>query len=119
MAMTPEERRERAWDLRLQRTYGITAVQYWAIYKLQHGLCALCHEPSKEGTRLVVDHDHKNKVVRGLLHGWCNHRVLGRTTLVQARQMVHYLANPPAAQIVGDAKVPVRKRKPRKKRIPG
>jgi hypothetical protein len=106
MAMTPEERRERAWDLRLQRTYGITAVQYWAIYKLQHGLCALCHEPTKE-------------VVRGLLHGWCNHRVLGRTTLVQARQMVHYLANPPAAQIVGDAKVPVRKRKPRKKRIPG
>ncbi len=116
MAMTPEERKERAWDLRLQRVYGITVKQYWAIFELQKGLCALCGEPPKSGTKLVVDHDHKNKKVRGLLHLWCNHRVLGRTTLIQARWMVEYLSNPPADIVLGDsATVPARKRKPRRK----
>ena len=117
MAMTPEERKERAWDLRLQRVYGITAAQYWEIFRLQNGCCALCGEAPRPGVKLVVDHDHKSKQVRGLLHANCNHRILGHTTLSNAQAICRYLANTPAYRVLGDdCTVPARKRKPRKKR---
>ena len=38
----------------------------------QGGVCAICNRLSKNGKRLVVDHCHRTKVVRGLLCHNCN-----------------------------------------------
>lgn len=40
------------------------------LLKRQGGLCALCGEPIKE--RDVLDHDHKQGHIRGVLHSGCN-----------------------------------------------
>lgn len=48
--------------------YGITLEQYTEIYNRQGGACAICRRTG----RLVVDHDHKTKEVRGLLCHRCN-----------------------------------------------
>lgn len=52
--------------------YDLTAEEYEALLVAQHGLCAICKRPPKEGTRLAVDHDHRTDRVRGLLHRKCN-----------------------------------------------
>lgn len=39
--------------------------------KLQGGTCAICKRPPDAGL-LVVDHDHVDKRVRGLIHRKCN-----------------------------------------------
>lgn len=68
--MTPKER---AADLRLQRTYGITLVEYNQQLRKQKGVCAICGRPPKR-LRLAVDHNHKierTKIVTFLLpEGW-------------------------------------------------
>jgi hypothetical protein len=38
------------------------------LFKEQKGLCAIC----KDSTKLVVDHDHKTGIIRGLLCRNCN-----------------------------------------------
>ena len=79
--------RHGGWSLQLERTYGITAEQWDALFEAQGGLCAICRRPpgvDKRLQRLVVDHDHAccpgkrscGKCVRGLLCSWCN-RMLG------------------------------------------
>ncbi len=55
----------------LRRNYGITPEQYNTMLKMQHGVCAICHErPSKFA--LAVDHDHKTGKLRKLLCSRCN-----------------------------------------------
>lgn len=71
-------RRERARDLYLRRTYGITAAQWGVMARLQGGACAICRRAPKPGKKLHTDHDHKTKRVRGGLCFRCNHRLLGR-----------------------------------------
>jgi hypothetical protein len=57
----------------LQTRYGITESDYNAILKKQGGICAICYFAPRPGTRrLAVDHDHRTKVVRGLLCSRCN-----------------------------------------------
>lgn len=64
-----------AWERRLMGTYGLLEGQYAAILAKQGGVCAICgKKPGRN--RLVVDHDHETKRVRGLLHARCN-RSLG------------------------------------------
>lgn len=59
----------RASSLRLK--YGITQEQYDEMVRRQNGLCAICeHAPIQKV--LVVDHDHKTGVIRGLLCDACN-----------------------------------------------
>jgi hypothetical protein len=43
-------------------------------YKEQKGVCAVCGGASGDNTgrKLSADHDHKNKIPRGLLCGECN-----------------------------------------------
>ena len=48
--------------------YGITKEQYEKLLEEQGGRCAIC----KRFRKLVVDHDHKTKQVRGLLCSGCN-----------------------------------------------
>lgn len=68
--------KDRAADLRLRRTFGITLSEYNAVLKHQGNRCAICRNPPK-GVRLAVDHDHLTGAVRGLLCMLCN-RALGK-----------------------------------------
>lgn len=54
------------------KSYGLTSAKYDLLLQSQHGVCAICGEPPKNGRRLAVDHDHRMEVVRGLLCGRCN-----------------------------------------------
>lgn len=82
-----DENPERALDTRLRREFGITLEQYNARLAEQGGVCAICKEPptfensgrwrkrrkiGETEWRLVVDHDHVTREVRGLLCGRCN-----------------------------------------------
>jgi hypothetical protein len=59
----------------------------------QRGRCALCEQPLD--TKVwVIDHDHKTGAFRGLLHAWCNHRVLSmieRAGFTRANNAIEYL----------------------------
>jgi hypothetical protein len=55
----------RAWK------YGLGLGVYAAMFKRQHGRCAICKQVNKEKP-LHVDHDHKTKAVRELLCKKCN-----------------------------------------------
>lgn len=63
----------------LRRKYGITLEEYESMVEAQNGKCLICHFPPLEGDRLVVDHDHKTKKIRGLLCRNCN-LVLGHAS---------------------------------------
>lgn len=72
---------KRNWHL--QKQYRISQVDYDKLFKAQHGLCAICHEPetkinskTKNIQPLCVDHDHQTGRIRGLL--CCKHnRTIG------------------------------------------
>ncbi len=49
--------------------YGLTAEAYDRLVHAQSGACAIC---SASGKKLVVDHDHRTGLVRGLLCHSCN-----------------------------------------------
>lgn len=53
----------------LQRNYKLTLEQFELLKDVQQGKCGIC---LKEVKRLVVDHNHKTGVVRGLLCISCN-----------------------------------------------
>ena len=59
-------------DYLLQRKYKISLKEYNRVFKNQEGKCLICSEPPKPGSLLVVDHDHKTGIVRGLLCYRCN-----------------------------------------------
>ena len=83
----------RASHLRLR--FGITEEQYEELLDRHGGLCALCRKsPEDEGKSLAVDHNHKTGEIRGVLCGYCNHRILGRHTDADLlRRMAYYLEN--------------------------
>ncbi len=62
-----DERIEARKVRRLMERYGITKEDFNAMLDLQNGKCKICDNPA-----VVVDHDHKTKVVRGLLCSKCN-----------------------------------------------
>jgi len=77
------DQKERAFDARLRKQFGITAEEYAVMEKAQEGLCLICGRPPQgfarvhEGAepvvrRLDVDHCHETGVVRGLLCNLCN-----------------------------------------------
>ena len=53
---------------RYEYKYGITVEELSRLEQKQGGMCAICGRKSA----LVVDHDHKTGVVRGLLCNECN-----------------------------------------------
>lgn len=111
--------RDRAWEARLLKTYGITADEYWAIYEYQvevnkarglTGACYLCGRATGKGRKkLSVDHDHKTGFVRGLLCGPCNRDVLGhlRDDPEAFRRGAEYIESPPALRIIGERIAPI------------
>lgn len=59
----------------LKKKYGITVVEYEALYESQKGLCAVCGNnfPMAAGRKgLHVDHSHSTGRIRGLLCHGCN-----------------------------------------------
>lgn len=52
----------------LKAAYGITAKQYDYMFSAQGGKCQICERELK----LVVDHCHETKAIRGLLCNGCN-----------------------------------------------
>lgn len=69
----------------VERTYGLNAEQYDALYAFQGGRCALCRRATGASKRLAVDHDHAQAMrdghapnkgcpncVRGLVCSTCN-----------------------------------------------
>lgn len=59
-------------DQALRRKYGITHDEFLGLLTKQGGACAVCLQPPAAGRALHVDHNHKTKVVRGLLCHQCN-----------------------------------------------
>jgi hypothetical protein len=57
----------------LKLKYGITIEEYDNMYVKQNGKCAICGISETEfKIKFAVDHDHKTKLVRGLLCKNCN-----------------------------------------------
>ncbi len=71
--------------------YGIrlTTQEYAGLFKKQEGKCAICFKVYK---RLVVDHDHKTGIVRGLLCGDHN-KALGKVndSVDELQSLIDYL----------------------------
>lgn len=60
-----------------RKRYGITAIEYQALFDAQGGVCAICKKHENrihKGTKanMCVDHDHATGKVRGLLCAKCN-----------------------------------------------
>jgi hypothetical protein len=88
----------------VEKTYGITADEYRALYLAQAGLCYICQRKT-HSKRLAVDHDHLTGEVRGLLcsdsERGCNHAILGNIRdLEMAKRIVSYLEEPPARSVL-------------------
>lgn len=85
-----------AHGARVERTYGITSEEYWAIYELQGGVCAICRRATGKTKRLSVDHDHKTGEVRSLCCSPCN-QMLGhaRDNPEMFYRAMLYLIDPP------------------------
>lgn len=60
---------QRIKNIRLKTRYGISLLDYERMFNEQNGLCKICRKSKK----LLVDHNHKNKKVRGLLCHQCNY----------------------------------------------
>jgi DNA-directed RNA polymerase subunit RPC12/RpoP len=74
-----DQKKRRAKNSSLLRTYGITIEQYEELLEKQEEKCFVCERHKDEfPTALAVDHDHKTGEIRGLLCAYCNHRVVGR-----------------------------------------
>lgn len=61
-------------ETNLKRRHGLTPADITAMIAAQDGRCSICGttDPGRGEKRLLVDHDHKTKKVRGLLCHNCN-----------------------------------------------
>ena len=88
-----EARREK----KLKHDFGISFVEFQALFDKQAGCCGICSCPltlfkEDQGEVACVDHDHSSGHVRGLLCNHCN-RALGllKDDLTTIRNMERYL----------------------------
>lgn len=89
----PEKKRHE-WATRVWRLYKQTPHDIALLWDQQDGMCALCRQPLDSPRVWVIDHDHKTEKTRGLLHSWCNHRVLSmieRGGFIRAWNALWYL----------------------------
>lgn len=91
----------------VEKTYGISQEDYWALYEAQAGRCAICRVATGKVRRLAVEHDHQTGEVFGLACGPCNIMLgrLGRSADAYSR-VINYLYDPPARRTLGPTFVP-------------
>lgn len=101
------------------KTYGITLEQFDQILAFQDGVCGCCRKPFRENETPHIDHEH-GAHVRGLVHAYCNTRLIGRLKSWEAAQnLADYLKNPPAVAALGEAVMaPGRTARKRRRRYP-
>ena len=124
--MTEEERKLRARDLYLQRTYKVTLAEWLAVFAYQGGVCAICGQAGKGKRAPHTDHDHKTGLFRGIVCFFCNAYLLRqRITPELLRRAADYLENPPAVAVLGERFGPTgrinakpRRRRRRKRAVP-
>lgn len=87
------------------KRYGLTQEAWYIIGDMQDWRCAVCGEAFTPERRPVIDHEHvrgyhkmkfekKAKFVRGLLHNWCNHRLVAKgMTTERAYNIYQYLSD--------------------------
>lgn len=79
-------------DKYLQKTYGISLLQYHAMLLIQGYCCAICKKHNSLFVKsLSVDHNHKTGKTRGLLCFYCNHKLVGRHSIESATKILNYL----------------------------
>lgn len=77
-------------DKYLRKNYNIGLEEYSKMLKEQGGVCWIC----KEKKDLVVDHDHSDGRVRGLLCNLCNTSLGGfKDNVSYLKQAINYLSN--------------------------
>ena len=59
-------------NYKLGKRYGITLEEKKELFEEQHGMCAVCNMPLDNYNSAHTEHNHKTKVVRGLVHSSCN-----------------------------------------------
>jgi hypothetical protein len=74
---TPEGRAHHdflVWRKDLEKLYGLSPNEYYALVAKQNGCCAICGRPpiGRKHENLDVDHCHNTLKVRGLLCNPCN-----------------------------------------------
>lgn len=86
------------------RKYGLSAEQWYAIWKLQGKICPICKKPPSTG-KTVVDHFHyknwkklsadvRRSYVRGICCWYCNRWHVAKGMNIQkAKNIVAYLEN--------------------------
>ena len=57
------------YKVHLKEKYGMTESDYYKLYNLQNGRCAIC---GLHQEKLFVDHCHQDNKIRGLLCRTCN-----------------------------------------------
>lgn len=57
---------------RAKHEFKLSKENYYKMLSEQHGVCAICKSPPKEGKMLYIDHNHKTSTIRGLLCHGCN-----------------------------------------------
>ena len=102
----------RSHALRTEKTYGISADDYWALYEAQGGKCAVCQRATGATRRLAVDHEHGRpgcehppdvgcrNCIRGCLCSTCNVIVVGRYDIHALARAIQYLVDPPAQKVL-------------------
>ncbi len=89
---------------KLRNVFNVTVEEAATILVYQHGLCAVCQRPAKDGgVALSLDHSHGTGLLRGYLCWLCN-KALGvvRDDPERLRRMITYLEAPPATAALGE-----------------
>lgn len=89
----------------IKREYGLTEIEYRALYRAQGGRCYVCRKAAGRTKRLGVDHDHLTGEVRGLvctgsLNAMTCNRLIAIYSRSQLLRAVRMLTEPPPAYAV-------------------
>jgi hypothetical protein len=98
---------DRPYLRQVKYKYKLSPADYYALFELQGGRCAICHvTPEEMGRRLAVDHNHLTGEVRGLLCSPCNSG-LGAHELRGTSAWSAYRAWPPMKELLYRRNTPI------------